>query len=614
MKRIFRWLGRCMAAVWAFLTFCRTAVFNLVFLALVALVLVVVFSDRSARIPDTAALVLSPSGTIVDQKTELSWGRQLVDEEGPSETLLQDLLDAVDHAAGDPRIQAIYLDLRRLRNAGLSKLQELGGALRRFRASGKPIIAWSDFFNQRHYYLAAHADRVYVHPMGGVLLTGLGIYQNYYRSALDMLRVRFHVFRVGHYKSALEPVLRDDMSDFDREANTAVLNVLWGAYTADVAGLRGVAPESLDDYVNHLPDHLAASGGDMGALALKFRLVDGLRTRDELRAELIQLAGEAPREKTFNQVGFADYIRTVRASPPAETEADTIGVITAQGVLLEGTQPAGRIGGDSLSALIRQARGDKRIRGLVVRIDSPGGSAFASDQIRRELELARSAGLPVVVSMSSVAASGGYWIATAADEIWAAPTSVTGSIGIFSAFPTWEQSLQSIGIHNDGVGTTLMADAFNPNRPMNPLVARSLEQLMQQGYRVFIDRVAGGRNMTPGAVEKVADGRVWAGRDAVEIGLVDKLGYAREAIASAAQRAGLERYRVELLEPPLTRRERLFRQISEWVLRTWPSAGRPLLPPELAWLRAQVSAPLEELLYLKDPSGLYAYCLTCGGL
>ncbi|RPJ77487.1 MAG: signal peptide peptidase SppA [Desulfobacteraceae bacterium] len=412
----------------------------------------------------------------------------------------------------------------------------------------------------------------------------------------------------------MEPVLRDDMSDFDREANTAVLNVLWSAYTADVAGLRGVAPESLDDYINHLPGHLAASSGDMGALALKFRLVDGLRTRDELRAELIQLAGEDSRGKTFNQVGFVDYLKAARTSSLAEKEADTIGVIMAQGILLEGTQPAGRIGGDSLSALIRQARGDKRIRALVVRIDSPGGSAFASDQIRRELELARSAGLPVVVSMSSVAASGGYWIATAADEIWAAPTTITGSIGIFSAFPTWERSLQSIGIHNDGVGTTLMADAFNPNRPMNPLVARSLEQLMQQGYRVFIDRVAGGRNLPADAVEKIADGRVWAGRHAVEIGLVDKLGYGREAIAAAAERAGLERYRVELLEPPLTRRERLFRHINDWVLRTVKGTGRPLLPPELAWLRTQVPAPLEELLHLKDPSRLYAYCLTCGGL
>jgi protease-4 len=352
----------------------------------------------------------------------------------------------------------------------------------------------------------------------------------------------------------------------------------------------------------------------MGALALAFRLVDGLRTRDELRAELIQLAGEDPREKTFNQVGFLDYLKSVRASSPNDTNTEIVGVIMAQGILLEGTQPAGRIGGDSLSALIRQARSDRRIRALVVRIDSPGGSAFASDQIRRELEIARTSGLPVVVSMSSVAASGGYWVATAADEIWAAPTSITGSIGIFSAFPTWEKSLESIGIRNDGVGTTLLADAFNPNRPMNPLVARSLELLMEQGYRVFIDRVAAGRNMTPGAVEKIADGRVWAGPQAAEIGLVDKLGYTREAIASAAQRAGLERYRVEILEPPLTRRERLFRQVGDWVIGILRSSGLSLLSADLTWLQRQVSTPLADLMALKDPSGLFAYCLTCSDL
>ncbi|MCU0586195.1 MAG: signal peptide peptidase SppA [Desulfobacterales bacterium] len=614
MKRMFRWLGRCISAGWALLSFCRTAALNLLFLALAALFLVVVFGDRSPRIPDKAVLVLSPSGSIVDQKTELSWGRALIEEEGPSETQLQDLIDAVDHASGDLRIQALFLDLRRLQNAGLSKLQELGAALRRFRESGKPIIAWGDYFNQRRYYLAAHADRIYIQPMGGVLLTGLGIYQNYFRDALDWLRLQFHVFRAGRYKSAMEPVLRNDMSEFDREANTAVLKVLWSAYTADVAGLRGVAPESLDDYINHLPVHLAASGGDMGALALAFRLVDGLRTRDELRAELIQLAGEDPREKTFNQVGFLDYLKSVRASSPNDTNTETVGVIMAQGILLEGTQPAGRIGGDSLSALIRQARSDRRIRALVLRIDSPGGSAFASDQIRRELEIARASGLPVVVSMSSVAASGGYWVATAADEIWAAPTSITGSIGIFSAFPTWEKSLESIGIRNDGVGTTLLADAFNPNRPMNPLVARSLELLMEKGYRVFIDRVAAGRNMTPGAVEKIADGRVWAGPQAAEIGLVDKLGYTREAIASAAQRAGLGRYRVEILEPPLTRRERLFRQVGDWVIGILRSSGLSLLSADLTWLQRQVSTPLADLMALKDPSGLFAYCLTCSEL
>ncbi len=614
MRRLIKWLGRCISGGWRVLTFCRTAAGNMIFIALVVAALALLFSGRSTRLPERAALVLSPSGTIVEQQTELQWGKQLLDDEGSSETLLQDIIDAVDHAADDPRIHAVYLDLRKMQSAGLSKLQDIGAALRRFRASGKPIVAWGDFFNQRHYYLAAHADRVYLNPMGGVLLTGLGIYQNYYKSALDLLRIQFHVFRVGRYKSALEPVLRDDMSDFDREANTAVLNVLWGAYTADVAGLRGFDPRSLDDYINNFPAYLASAGGDMGALALDRRLVDGLKTRDQLREEMIRLVGEDRSKSTFNQVGFADYVRAVRASSPVEADAATVGVIVAQGVLLEGIQPAGRIGGDSLSALIRQARRDSRIRALVLRIDSPGGSAFASDQIRRELELARLAGLPVVISMSSVAASGGYWIATAADEIWAAPTTLTGSIGIFSAFPTFERSLEAIGIRNDGVGTTRLADAFNPNRPMNPMLADSLDQLMQQGYRVFIDRVVAGRNLPAGEVEKIAEGRVWAGKDAVGIGLVDKLGHARDAIAAAAQRAGLEHYRVEVIEPPLTRRERLIKAIGDMVMAAWRWTRQSLLPPEVSWLRSKLEAPEQELLQLKDAGGLFAYCLSCSSL
>ncbi|MFO7707638.1 MAG: signal peptide peptidase SppA [Desulfobacterales bacterium] len=614
MKRFLKWWGKCISGGWRFITFCRTAAGNVVFIALVAIALFLLFSDRSYKIPERAALVLAPSGSIVEQQTEFLWGRQLIDDESPSETLLKDIIDAIDHAAADPRIQAMVLDLRKLQGAGLSKLQEIGGALKRFRESGKPIIAWGDYYNQRHYYLAAHANRVYVNPMGGVLLTGLGVYQNYYKAALDRLRIQFHVFRVGHYKSALEPVLRDDMSDFDREANTAILSTLWSAYTADVAELRGLDPKSLDDYINNFPAHLAAAGGRMGELAQGQRLVDGLKTRDQLVEELMRLVGEDRNRNTFNQVGFTDYVRSARASSPPAVDADKVGVIVAQGMLLEGSQPAGRIGGDSLSALIRQARRDSRLRALVLRIDSPGGSAFASDQVRRELELTRLVGLPVVISMSSVAASGGYWIATAADEIWAAPTTITGSIGIFSAFPTFEKSLEAIGVRNDGVGTTRLADAFNPNRPLNPLLAESLDQLMQQGYRVFIDRVAAGRRMTTSAVENIAEGRVWAGEQAAAIGLVDKLGHTRDAIAAAAKRAGLEEYQVEVIQPPLTRRERLLRQLGEMAMTAWRAARGSLLPAEMAWLKTRWVPAETELLNLKDPGGLFAYCLNCGSL
>jgi len=446
--------------------------------------------------------------------------------------------------------------------------------------------------------------------MGGVLLTGFGIYQNYYKSALDKLLVQFHVFKVGSYKSALDPVLRNDMSEFDKEANSALLSVLWNSYKAEVAGLRGIAPQSIDDYINTFPAQLAVSGGDAAALALSRRLVDGLRTQDEVRDELVQLVGEEPTRHGYNKVRLEDYLKSI--PPRTGGPGQRIGLIVASGVILEGTQPAGRIGGDSLSALIRQARRDDRVRAVVLRIDSPGGSAFASDQVRRELEITRRAGKPVVVSMGSTAASGGYWIATVADEIWSAPTTITGSIGIFGAFPTFEKSLDALGINNDGVGTTRMSDAFNPNRPMNPLLAEAMDQIIDQGYHTFIERVAEGRHMTTAAVRKIADGRVWAGKTAQEIGLVDKLGHTREAIESAAQKAGLDHYTIEMIEQPLTRRERLLRHINELLFAVCRQGLNVLSPSAAEWLKMLAAPAIDTLLMLNDPRGLYAYCLACG--
>jgi protease-4 len=446
--------------------------------------------------------------------------------------------------------------------------------------------------------------------MGGVLLTGFGIYQNYYKSALDKLLVQFHVFKVGSYKSALDPVLRNDMSEFDKEANSALLSVLWDSYKAEVAGLRGIAPQSIDDYINTFPAQLAVSGGDAAALALSRRLVDGLRTQDEVRDELVQLVGEEPTRHGYNKVRLEDYLKSI--PPRTAGPGQQVGLIVASGVILEGTQPAGRIGGDSLSALIRQARRDDRVRAVVLRIDSPGGSAFASDQVRRELEITRRAGKPVVVSMGSTAASGGYWIATAADEIWSAPTTITGSIGIFGAFPTFEKSLEALGINNDGVGTSRMSDAFNPNRPMNPLLAEAMDQIIEQGYRTFIERVAEGRHMTTAAVRKIADGRVWAGMTAQEIGLVDKLGHTREAIESAAQKAGLDHYTIEMIEQPLTRRERLLRHINELLVAVCRQGLNVLSPPAAEWLKLLAASTIDTIMMLNDPRGVYAYCLACG--
>lgn len=605
-------MGRGIAAGWKTLTFLRQLVGNVVFVLLIVLLLSLAFSEKRAKLPESAVLVLAPAGVIVEQRSENLLSSELLGEDVTAETVLQDLLDALDCARQDPRIKAVFLDLTKLHGAGFSKLQDIAAALKRFRESGKPVIAASDFFTQRNYYLAAHANRVYLNPMGGVLLTGFGIYQNYYKSALDKLQVQFHVFRVGSYKSTLEPFMRNDMSDFDREASSALLDVLWAAYKNDVSGQRGVNPASVDEYVNHYPNRLAAFHGDTAQMALSYGLVDELKTADQVQEELVELAGEDPSKRSYHQVRFDEYLKTARPSARKGRGAGPkVAVIVAQGIILEGTQPAGRIGGASLSALIRQAWKDDAVHAIVLRIDSPGGSAFASDAVRRELEHARLAGKAVVVSMGSVAASGGYWISTGADEIWASPTTVTGSIGIFSAFPTFERSLQALGVFNDGVGTTQLADAFNPNRPMNSLMAEAMNQIMEQGYSAFIARVAEGRKMTTDAVKRVAEGRVWAGQSALENGLVDKLGGLRAAIESAAKRAGLETYVVDYLQQPLTRRERLLKQLNEFFTEMILKILNAASPERAAVMRVLADPRLDDLMKLNDPMGLYAYCLNC---
>lgn len=615
MKKLIRLVGRVIAAGWHALTFLRRLVVNVAFVVLVVFLLSLALGEKSAKIPESAVLVLSPAGVIVEQRSESLLSSELLGEDVTAETVLKDILDALDHAGQDPRIKGVLLDLTKLHGAGLSKLQDIGAALKRFRKSGKPVIAASDIFMQRNYYLAAHADRVYLNPMGGVLLTGFGVYQNYYKSALDKLQVRFHVFRVGSYKSALEPFMRDDMSDYDREANAALLNVLWASYKSDVADQRGIDPDSIDDYINHFPERLAACRGDAAQLALSYGLVDELKTGDQLQEELVKLAGEERSKRSYNQIRFDDYLKSTRpSSRKVGGEEPKVAVIVAQGLILEGTQPAGRIGGASLSALIRRAWKDDATRAIVLRIDSPGGSAFASDAIRRELELARMAGKAVVVSMGSVAASGGYWIASGADEIWASPATVTGSIGIFGAFPTFERSLQALGISNDGVGTTRLADAFNPSRPMNSLIADAMNQFMEQGYNAFIARVAEGRKMTAEAVRKVAEGRVWAGQSARENGLVDNLGGLQAAIESAAKRAGLETYGVDYLQQPLTRRERLLKELNELFTVMILKALGAVSPDRAAIMRVLADTAVDDLLNLNDPKGLYAYCLNCGAM
>jgi protease-4 len=611
MKRPPGKVRRFLSFFWNSITVARRFVVNLLFLLLVIFLISILFFDSEEDVPDGAALILSLQGNIVEQETETMLSSDIFGDAAKKETLLRDIIDVIDFAKDDDRILVMVLDLRKMGTAGISKLQDIGAALERFKSGGKQIIAFGDYFNQQQYLLAAHADRLYLSPMGTILLQGYGLYRKYYKTALEKLKIQFHAFRVGTYKSALEPFLRDSMSDYAKEANLAWLDVLWGDYKRVVSQQRELDSQQLDAYINNFPAYLANADGDAAVAALNFGLVDELISRDQLRQEMIEIVGRDKAGLTFKQVAFDEYLNRIRPKlMPDHLIKDKVGIIVASGIILDGEQPTGRIGGDTLADLLVRARNDDQIKAVVVRVDSGGGSAIASEVISREIELTRDSGRPVFVSMGSVAASGGYWIAAQADQIWATPTTITGSIGIFGAFPTFEKSLKSLGITSDGVGTTKLSDAFDPSRPLNELVAQSMNQMIERGYQRFIERVAQGRNMEPDAVEKIAQGRVWAGTTAKRLGLVDQIGNLQDTIRAAAEQAELKEYEITYITQPLTTREQLIKSLNRLIIAIF-NFSLPGGHPVQKIYDTVVDSEVGHLLLADDPAGLYAFCLNC---
>jgi protease-4 len=591
---------------------------NLLFLALVIGACVAVVAG-GPKVEKGAALVVTPKGDLVEQlsaRTPQDLVAGLAGGSGP-QTLLRDVLDAVTAAKDDERISAVYLDLDDMGGAGMTVLQDVAAALQDFRKSGKKVIAAGDVFDMRRYYLAAHADEVLLDPEGMVLIEGFGRYRTYYRDAIDRLGVTWNVFRVGEYKSAVEPYLRDGMSPEAKEADLEWMGDLWQAYLAGVARARKTTPEDLAALVEQLPARLQAAGGDPGKLALDAKLVDRLASRDEVRARMIQLAGQDQKTKSFKQVAMATYLEALGdGRPSTRGEGDAVAVVVAKGTIVDGKAAPGRIGGDSTAELIRTAREDEKVKAIVLRVDSGGGSAFASEVIRRELQLARDAKKPVVVSMGSVAASGGYWIATSSDEIWASAETITGSIGIFGMFPTFEKPLaKHLGMRVDGVGTAPWA-GVRLDRALPPEAGQAIQAMIDRGYEDFLERVGKARKMSRDEVDKIARGRVWSGADAKERGLVDKLGGLSDAIASAAQKANLgARYRVTWVEKERSLREKLMAGFSTRAARVAERFGYTLVPaeeapvgPAEAVLRA-AALEAEELSAWNDPRGVYAHCL-----
>jgi len=599
-------LKKISRAAWGIIDSARKVTFNLLFLFLAMGLLATLFSNDDPKIAKTTALVIEPKGKLVEQLTAKTVG-SLIDEArgaGIVETLLKDVIDAIDAAKDDDRVQLLVLDLNSFSGAGLTKLQDMAEAITNFKTSGKKVIAISDFYGQDAYYLAAHADEVIVNEMGEILIEGFGRGRMYFKEGIDKLGLDVNIFKVGTFKSAVEPFELNGMSEYAKEANENWLGDLWQIYLNDVTAARGLKPQSLNQYAQEFAKLVVQANGYLSAV--DFGLADQALSRVEAREYFIELVGENKETHSYNRVGLDDYLTTIKEDRfGRETKGKKVAVVVARGTILDGTQPAGTIGGDSTAALIRKARNDEEVKAIVLRVDSGGGSAFASEVIRRELEKARADGKPVIASMGSVAASGGFWISTSSDQIWAHPSTITGSIGIFGIFPTYQKPLAKyLGIRVDGVGTAPLAGGIRMDRELPSEMGDAIQSMVERGYRDFLQRVADSRGMTTEEVDKVAQGRVWSGSDAYKLGLVDNLGDLDDAIAAAAKLAELdEDYVVSYIQQEEGFQDKFVRELMAGAISASNQNSISISPLNRMLLKVQHAAA--DFGALNDPNHAY---------
>jgi len=611
------WLG-----FWRAVTSLRMAVFNVLFLVVViAIIASIISSGDEEEIQNGTTLVINPKGMVVEQSSGGPLEEILNEIAGQSEpqTELRDLIEVLERAKDDDRITQVLIRTDGFAGMGAGMMLEVSDAFQEFKSSGKTVIAYGANMGMGQYFLASLADEIWLDPDGAVMLEGYGRYRQYFAEALDKLDVDVNLFRVGTFKSAMEPYILNEQSEADREAALFYMNDLWQRYLQMVAQNRGMTIEVLDDIVMNMVDYVAQSDGDLAQTALDRGLVDRLVGRPEMRAQMIQ-TGKADDKDSYVQIGMNAYLQKTAADNAAGgAQQGKVGIIVAEGAITEGNQPVGTIGSESTSKLIRQAAQDDDIKAVVLRINSGGGSAFASEVIRRELLALKEAGKPVVVSMSNVAASGGYWIAMGADEVWAYPSTITGSIGIFGFFPTFQNTFAKVGVYTDGVGTTPYSGALRADREIDEPVARLLQNVIEFGYSQFIGLVSEYRDMSTDAVDEVAQGRVWTGQQAQERGLVDQLGTLEQAVSSAARQAGLgDEYGKIYVQAELSGFEQFVAQFSAKAMRfaglerfVAASHMGPLLqfmPQTYLW-RLMSELHLIDQATEAGPRGVMAHCL-----
>jgi len=605
-------IARFFGAVWRLVDGTRKLVLNLVFLLILYLVVLALIDSGETLIiqPDTA-LVLRPQGDVVEEYsgTPLDHALEQATESTRSETRLRDLTDAIRRGAEDDRIVRLVIDPTYMSRVGLASLQELDAAISEFKAAGKPVVTLADTLDQQQYYLAALADEIWLNPKGIVWIDGFSSYRNFYREGLDKLEVEVNLFRAGSYKSAMEPWVRNDMSPEAKENNLFWIGNLWQQYLEVISSHRGIPLEDLSRAISRFADGLEAADGDFARYALELGLVDQLLSRPEANLSLARQGAAGDGSEGFRQVDHDNYLKVTGEGKQSDA-AGSIAIVVAEGEIVRGVQPQGVVGAVSLSDRLRSLAEDRGVKAVVLRINSPGGDAFAAEKIRREIQALKEMGKTVVVSMGNVAASGGYWIAMGADEVWASSASITGSIGVYGILPTFAKPLEKLGIHSDGVGTTPLAGKLRLDRPLDSDLRRIFEHAVERTYEDFIALVSESRQMTPDDVLDVAEGRVWSGAQAKDRGLVDQTGTLQDAIDAAARIAGLgSDYAVRYAEPEISPLEAFLVEITSSALLRLGLVSGPSVHGLPVTLLESVVGDLQRLVRNGRDLTVAAHCL-----
>jgi protease-4 len=592
------------AAIWKLLVGIKDAMV-LVLMILFFGMLYGALSARPAPVKD-GVLDLDINGSVVEQPSRRQWA-DVAGSSRMQEYRLRDLVAAMDKAKNDSRVKAVALDLDGFTGGGATAIGDLADAVRRVRDAGKPVIAYGVGYTDGSYALASAASEIWLNPLGGVLISGPGGSNLYYKGLLDKLGVTANVYRVGTYKSAVEPYIRNDMSPEARQNYMALDQARLETWKQQVKQARPKA--NIDLFLTNMNGAVAAAGGDMAKAALQAGLIDRIGDRREFEARLGDLGGgEGDHGAPFRRITPASYIANVVDQKPT----GPIGIVTIAGTIVDGKAGPGTAGGDTIASEIEDGVRNKGIKALVVRVDSPGGSVLASERIRQAMLEAKAKKIPVVVSMGSVAASGGYWVSTPADFIYAEPSTITGSIGVFGVIPSFQGTLQKLGVGADGVKTTPLSGEPDIFKGPSPQAAQLIQTGIESTYGRFLGIVAASRHKTPQQVDQIAQGRVWDGGTAHQLGLVDAFGGVKEAIAKAAQLAGLGNERgVRYLEPQPTFRDQLIAALIDGdddaaapadAFSTLAQQPQQQLAGVLAEVRAILSGPSIQARCIECPS------------